>query len=306
MALTVSLQDALWLGRVKTLPILWTNLLAGLALAGGELFDIRTLLLFLSLTPLYLGGALLNDAFDAPADADNHPERPIPAGRVKRWTVFALGFGLLALALPPLYIAGTLMDPVEFAGFNAWPLVCGGALAATILLYDWRHRGNPWGPTVLGACRFLVYLTAGFAIMAPAPLPLLIGAAMLFCYSLAQGYIAQLEDKAAIPWPFYLLLAAPLVYGIGLITQRPHMLLFWVGFASAVAFALWLRGRGEANDHARAIIVLTAAVALYDALLIAGVGGLGLAALALIGFAATLLLQLVAPERQIDRSSTDE
>lgn len=297
---TLSWQDALRLARLPVLPTVWTNLLAGLVLAGGSLLDVRALLLFAALTLFHLAGSYLNDAFDAPSDADARPERPIPAGRAGRAAVFTLGFVMLALALAPLLPAGMLMDPIDYAGTNYWPLACGGLLAAAILLYDWRHRGNPWGPTILGACRALAYLTAGLAIMVPPPPPLLIGAAMLFCYLLGFGYLARhrVEAEDTTPWPFFLFLAAPLIYGLGLVAQRPHILLFWVAFAGVIGVAHWLMRRDQPGDLARAVITLTAGIALYDALLIAGTGALGLAALALLGFVATLVLHRLLPEQE--------
>lgn len=293
---TLSWQDALRLGRVATLPTLWTNGLAGLALAGSGLLDLRAALLFAALNLLYLGGAFLNDAFDAPADAQRHPQRPIPAGRAGRPIVFVLGFLMLALALAPLYPAGLLMDPVDYVGTNYWPLICGGLLVALVLAYDLISRRALWGPAAIAAGRALVYLTAGLAIAVPPPQPLLIGAAMLFCYLLGLGYLPRQSADAPVPWPFYLFLAAPLVYGLGLVAQRPHILLFWVGFAGLVAGAIWLIRRGLPGDLPRAVMLLVAGIALYDALLIAGTGALGIAALALACFAATLLLQRLLPE----------
>ena len=294
----LSWQDAAQLGRVTGLPTVWTHMLAGLILAGGSLFDLRALLLFFALTLIYLGGACLNHAFGAAADHDKHPQRPIPAGRIGRAPVFVCGFALLACAFLPLYPIGLFMDPVDYVGVNYWPLICGGILVAAVLLYDWRHRHNLWGPAVLGACRSLVYLTAGLAFMVP-PMPtLLVGAAMLFCYALGVGYLTRSdgEPETAMPWPFYLFLAAPLIYGLGLVAQRPHILLFWIGFAAAIAVALWLMRRDEEGDQPRATLILASGIALYDALLIAGTGALGFAALALLGFLAALVLPTLLPE----------
>lgn len=294
----LSWQDAAQLGRVTGLPTVWTNMLAGLIVAGGSLFELRSLLLFFALTFIYLGGACLYDAFDATANSDKHPQRPIPAGRIGRPLVFTCGFVFFALAFVPLYPVGFFMDPVDYVGVNYWPLICGGILIAAVLLYDWRHQHNLWGPAVLGTCRSLVYLTAGLAFMVP-PMPtLLVGAAMLFCYALGVGYLTRRdgEPASATPWPFYLFLAAPLIYGLGLVAQRPHILLFWIGFAAAIAIALWLMHRDEERDRPRAALILASGIALYDALLIAGTGALGFAALALLGFVAALVLPTLLPE----------
>lgn len=90
--------DALRLGRVSNLPTVWTNMLAGVVLAGGGVLEVQSLGLLLALSLFYVGGMYLNDAFDAEIDARERPERPIPSGRVSRGFVFALGFGALAAA----------------------------------------------------------------------------------------------------------------------------------------------------------------------------------------------------------------
>ena len=71
---------ALRLGRVSNLPTVWTNALAGTALAGGEIWTRPTLLVAVGLSLLYVSGMYLNDAFDRDIDALERPDRPIPAG----------------------------------------------------------------------------------------------------------------------------------------------------------------------------------------------------------------------------------
>lgn len=71
---------ALRLGRVSNLPTVWTNALAGAALAGGEPWQAAMLPLLLALSLFYVGGMYLNDAFDRDIDARERPARPIPAG----------------------------------------------------------------------------------------------------------------------------------------------------------------------------------------------------------------------------------
>ena len=80
----MTFADALGLGRVSNLPTVWTNMLTGVVLAGGTLDDARAWLLAAALSLFYIAGMYLNDAFDADIDAVERPERPIPAGRVRR------------------------------------------------------------------------------------------------------------------------------------------------------------------------------------------------------------------------------
>ena len=39
----------------------------------------------------------------------------------------------------------------------------GMILAGAIVLYDWHHKGNRLSPVLMGMCRVLVYIGAGFA-----------------------------------------------------------------------------------------------------------------------------------------------
>ena len=82
---------ALRLGRVSNLPTVWTNVLAGVALAGASPWQWAVLPAALGLSLAYLGGMYLNDAFDSAIDARERPSRPIPSGAIDANTVFALG-----------------------------------------------------------------------------------------------------------------------------------------------------------------------------------------------------------------------
>ena len=57
------------------------------------------ILLAAAFSLLYTGGMYLNDAFDREVDARERPERPIPSGRVRAGSVFAIGFGLLGMGI---------------------------------------------------------------------------------------------------------------------------------------------------------------------------------------------------------------
>jgi len=94
----VRLHTALRLGRVSNLPTVWTNALAGALLAGAAL-GAELALAVLAFSLFYTGGMFLNDAFDAPWDARERPERPIPSGAAGAREVFLWGFGMLAAAI---------------------------------------------------------------------------------------------------------------------------------------------------------------------------------------------------------------
>ena len=77
------------LGRVSNLPTVWTNVLAGIVLAGGPLEPGTLAALVVALSLFYVGGMYLNDAFDRTIDARERPERPIPSGLISAFLLLA-------------------------------------------------------------------------------------------------------------------------------------------------------------------------------------------------------------------------
>ena len=283
----MTLADAVRLGRISNLPTVWTNVVAGIALAGGVIWDARTPLLLVAFSLAYVGGMYLNDAFDADIDARQRPERPIPSGRVLRSTVFAGGFGLLAGAVVLLLAVGYMPN-----GTGAWPAVTGLALTVTIVLYDWQHKGNPIGPVLMGLCRALVYLGAGLAYSTEVPAALLAGAALLFSHIVGLTYLAKQEGfgRVANWWPVALL-AAPILYGVGIVVEESSAWVFLAAFAGLVTIAVAFALRRMPGDIGKSVVLLIAGISLLDALFIAGAGWAGLAVMAAAGFPLTLLLQ---------------
>jgi 4-hydroxybenzoate polyprenyltransferase len=288
----VSWEIALKLGRVSNLPTVWTNMLAGIVLTGGAVLDSRTIPLMVALSLFYTGGMYLNDAFDAGIDAAERPERPIPSGRISRRSVFRLGFAMLgAGALILLWMGFAIAG-----GTGLWPALGGLALGAAIVFYDWHHKANALSPVVMGLCRMLVYVTAGLAFAVPLPAVLWLGAALLLSYMIGLTYVAKQETLGRVEnlWPL-LFLAAPLVYGFGLVLERPIVAVFWLIFGIWMGVALWLIKRRGPGDVPRAVVSLLAGISLFDAALIAGAGSIGLAGLAVLGFLLTVALQRYVP-----------
>lgn len=140
------------LARVSNLPTVWTNVLAGWWLAGGD-WQWGTLgWLLAGASLLYTGGMFLNDAADARWDREHRSERPIATGRVSERAVWAAAVMFLLGGLAMVLIGGA----------NGWVSL---ALMAAIVAYDLYHK--PWKGSVLvmGLCRVLLYLTAGSAVV---------------------------------------------------------------------------------------------------------------------------------------------
>lgn len=281
---------ALRLGRVSNLPTVWSNALAGIALAGGDPWQGATVPAVLALSLCYVGGMYLNDAFDRDIDARERPSRPIPAGQIAANTVFAAGFAMilagLAIIVPTAGLAG--------AGGMGGAVIAGAALGGAIVLYDWHHKGNALSPLLMGACRVLAYLTAGIAIAGASPPALLLAAGVALSYLIGLTYIAKQETLGRVRnlWPL-VFLAAPLPYGIGLLAGGGGWAagLLLLALLAWIALALGLLWRRHPGDIPRAVVSLIAGIALLDALFLAGCGEMAAALLALGCFAATLALQ---------------
>jgi 4-hydroxybenzoate polyprenyltransferase len=284
--------DALKLGRVSNLPTVWTNMVAGIVLAGGVVVEARTLALFVAMSLFYVGGMYLNDAFDAEIDARERPERPIPSGRVSRRLIYILGFAMLAAGIVIVAVVGDRFAP---AG-AMWPTIGAVALAAAIVVYDWYHKSNPLSPVVMGLCRMLVYITAGLCFVLPLPGALWIGAVLLLCYLIGLTYVAKQENLGKVEnlWPL-IFLAAPVVYGISLAAGQVIAAVFLLLFLGWMLLALWFVKRRQPGDIPRAVVSLIAGISLLDALLVAGTGAIGIAVLCVVGFVVTLALQRFVP-----------
>lgn len=219
-------RSYLLLSRVSNLPTVWTNVLAGVTIAGA-VPEARTLVfLAAAISLMYCGGMFLNDAFDRGSDARFRPDRPIPAGEVSASRVFAIGFGLLALGELLVVLTGAVT-----AAF--WGL----ALAAAIVYYDARHKVEPLGPLVMGICRGLVYCVAAAAVSVVSPLVLSM-AAILVAYVVALTWVAkQIGPKAGVVVPLLLagisLVDAVMVWRFG---SAPLALVTATGFVLTLVF----------------------------------------------------------------------
>lgn len=284
----MKLADFLALARASNLPTVWTNVLAGVVLAGGEGSDPRLPVLLLALSCCYVAGMFLNDAFDARFDREHRPERPIPSGRVSLRSVVMTGSGLLASGVALLALIGFV--PAQGTGWR--PLLAGCALAAAILLYDWHHKGNPLSPVVMGLCRFLTYVAVGWAITASPPDALYAVGLLLLCYLVGLTYAAKQEHLAALTnmWPL-LLMALPVAFALyaardGIVPAVAALL--FVGWLLQALRRLRRRGPG---DVPAAVSAMLAGICLWDALVLAWLGQPRLAAIAVLGFGLCLLLQ---------------
>ena len=275
------------LGRVSNLPTVWSNTIAGVVLAGASPHDWRILVLLLAMTLAYTGGMFLNDAFDRDIDALERPERPIPSGVVSAGSVFVAGFTMLGGAV--LLVAWCAM----VAGGGGWrALIAAIALAGAIVLYNAWHKDNPLSPFVMGLCRMLVYVTAGWSLTTEPSGILYFGAIALLCYLIGLTYTAKQENLGEVKnmWPLAFL-AIPAIYAA---TTASSGLLLWL---TILAFNVWLVYalrfvlRRQPGDIPKAVVSMIAGISLVDAMFIAASGSSLWILLAIVAFGLTLFLQ---------------
>lgn len=194
---------------------------------------------------LYAGGTTLNDAFDAPVDARERPERPIPSGTVDRMTAFGLGGGLLVAGVAVAFLAAGVPSGVVAA-----------AIAVGILLYDGALKGGSLGFLTMGTVRGLNVLlglsAVGYALLF-VPLRTFLVPAVIAAYIAAVTYMAVHETGGGSPTAVavtvagaltavavlfgrLLLVGAPLVATISTLVLGAGFL-WWVSRPLRVAYA---------------------------------------------------------------------
>ena len=159
--------------------------------------------------------------------------------------------------------------------------------------YDFWHKGNPAGPVVMGLCRALVYAGAAAAAIGSVPPIVVVTALAMLAYVAGITYAAQQEsyDRVGRLWPLAALAAPAAVALVGLARS-------WLVVGAVVLLAAWtsaavsvLVRRPAAGAVSRAVSWLIAGISLVDAAFIAGADALAPVALAVLGFAATLVAQ---------------
>ncbi|MCA9242313.1 MAG: UbiA family prenyltransferase [Phycisphaerales bacterium] len=295
MTLSQRLRAMLALGRVSNLPTCVSNVLVGVGVAAGDMsqaWSTPVLICLLSVVLLYVGGMVLNDAVDAPRDAIERANRPIPRGDISRTTAFWIagvllvgGFGLSLLLGPPAVVT------------------C-ATLVAAIVAYDVLHKRFAWATPLMGICRALVYFYATVTIscgfdwlrMTPAALAIL-------AYVTLVTIAARREAKPGARGPTgvaALLMAVSLAPAIWL---RPaswrHALIAAAVLVSWQLYLVWIArsalsspvAAGAPPRAARVIGGWVAGISLLDAWLLALLGSPQLTGAALVCFAMSLIAQ---------------
>ena len=269
------------LGRVSNLPTVWTNVLAGAVLGGGDWRSWRLGLMLVAMSSFYVGGMYLNDYFDRAIDARERPERPIPSGHISANTVAAIGFALVAAG----FAATAAMGPAAAA--------MAALLAISIVAYDLHHKANPFAPVVMGACRALIYGATATALSGGVSIFVAVAAVAVAAYVAGLTYAARQEslDKIGNLWPLALL-AAPMLVAIGVFRQGAGAVAVYLVLAAWIAAAVYLLARRPGTGAvSRAVGWLIAGISLCDAAILASTGAIVPALVAIGGFFLTLVSQ---------------
>ncbi len=269
------------LGRVSNLPTVWTNVLAGAVLSGGDWRSWRLGLMLVAMSSFYVGGMYLNDYFDRAIDARERPERPIPSGHISASAVAAIGFALVAAG----FAATAAMGPAAAA--------MAALLAISIIAYDLHHKANPFAPVVMGACRALIYGATATALSGGVSIFVAVAAVAVAAYVAGLTYAARQEslDKVGNLWPLALL-AAPMLVAIGVFRQGAGAVAVYLVLAAWIAAAVYLLARRPGTGAvSRAVGWLIAGISLCDAAILASTGAIVPALVAIGGFFLTLVSQ---------------
>lgn len=232
----MNLRPWLVLSRASNLPTVWSSTMAGW-LAGTYLDGQSSSLywgllrldqpvnvpilfwplaaLLLAVSAIYVGGMILNDAFDAEWDAQHRPTRPIPSGVVSRQAALFAGFGLLFAGAAGAVLVRYLRMGTDVGLFAVIVL----ALVACVLVYNRWHKGVVWAPVVMGLCRALLPILGaalgGESILGTLSGPwelYLLAAATLWAHTFGLTWVARHEATDGVPpaWTAWALYVVPL------------------------------------------------------------------------------------------------
>jgi 4-hydroxybenzoate polyprenyltransferase len=176
-----------------------------------------------------------NDYCDRDIDAQERPDRPIPAGEISPNAAAALGGVLFALGL------------ALSARHGYAPLLVSVLLCAAILLYDGSLKNTWAGPLAMGSCRTLNVIL-GLSVVAPGaawysalPLPVLLGIFTLLITQLSRFEVGGTEAsrlRTTLGSFAGLAVVAALVVFTGAALREVGPL-SWLAASALLAYVIW-------------------------------------------------------------------
>lgn len=273
------LRDHLRIARISNSPTVVSNVLAGVVLATALDWSADLVCVAIAMVLFYTGGMYLNDILDYEIDVRQRSERPLPSGAVAKseaWVVtillFVIGLSLLTLVNMRSFVAGIV-------------------LIGAIALYDAWHKGNTFGPFIMGSTRVLVYVVAFLAFSDDISWRLAIWCAVMLFYIAGLTSIAKTEHGPSLTryWPVVSLFPAVLVA----IVDKPSAWTFGVGiiFIAWAVYCLSFVYVPTKRSIGGAIGRLIAGVSILDALVLASREASWGVVVAFLCFALTIFFQ---------------
>ena len=230
-----------WLELIR-LPAVFTapsDLLAGLALGAVVVDGVwplgRVALLVMASICIYAAGMAANDLFDADTDARERPARPLPSGRVSVAAVWRMVVGLQLAGVGLAWVGGGTPAGIATA-----------ATVAATYLYNGLLKSGPFGPLMMGACRYgnaaigLAAASAFGATGAVVPASWVVPLGTLLYVAAVTG-VSRHEADGLVRWGLRpALVAMPLLALHPVVWVLAGVLPEVLGAAAAVAAPLWL------------------------------------------------------------------
>ena len=157
----------------------------GFIAIGPDIIDLQKEMIICCISAMMLvgGGNALNDYNDRESDKQNHPERPIPSGKISADTALTFAQTLLGLGLVILLIT---LD-------NKMPFVIAFIGMVTLVAYEGRLKATGIsGNIAVGFMSGAVFLYAGMAVANPGPTLWLFGLA--FLATISREIIKDIQD----------------------------------------------------------------------------------------------------------------
>jgi geranylgeranylglycerol-phosphate geranylgeranyltransferase len=166
--------------------------IAGAFIAKGpeDILDFKTEITICCISAMMLvgGGNALNDYNDRKSDKENHPERPIPSGKISADAALNYSYTLIGLGLTILFLAPNKIDKLDLM-----PFVIALLGIITLIVYEnGLKAAGIAGNIAVGLMSGAIFLYAGMAVNDPGPTIWMFGLAILA--TITREIVKDIQD----------------------------------------------------------------------------------------------------------------